>query len=332
MIEVCKQMGFPMLLLALISPIATSSPVDPLPSAVAQTSSAEETLQSSGNWLDKSHAQVADSGDALANWLDNFFGTRDSDIDNAYSLVRMAAIYDADELEDNGLKYKIRGKLRLPNLKKRFYIIFTGNDEDEDDELLSQPDDYEDHNQAGLQYQLKEKGHSRINIFGTVNSNFKYKAGARYRYEISPTDNSQTRFSQELAYQQRDHLISTTRLDLSYNVRADRLLRWASRVRYGQKTDGVEWNTQLGWQQRVAATKAISYFVGMNGNTDPSKTIESYGPGVRYRQNVFRKYLFVDVGTAYGWRKSSDDTKREGAWSFEVQFQIFFENERQKKM
>ena len=46
-----------------------------------------------------------------------------------------------------------------------------------------------------------------------------------------------------------------TRLDFSYNVRAERLLCWASRVRYGLKSDGVEWNTQLGRQQRIAATK-----------------------------------------------------------------------------
>jgi hypothetical protein len=332
MVKVFKQTQLPALILILLLPIAVSSVAEPPPTTEVQASSPDNVPQPSGNWLDRSHATVADSGDALANWLDNFFGTRDSDIDSARSLVRMSAIYEADELESDGFKYKIRGKLRLPNLKKRFYIIFTGNDEDEDEELLDPPEDDEDENQVGLQYQLKENGPSRINFFGTVNSGFKYKVGGRYRYEISPTDNFQTRFSEELAYQQSDHLISTTRLDLSYNVRADRLLRWASRVRYGQKTEGVEWNTQLGWQQRIAATKAISYFVGVDGNTDQSKTIDSYGPGVRYRQNIFRKYLFVDVGTAYGWRKSADDTKREGAWSFEVQFQMFFENQRTKKI
>lgn len=332
MVKACEQTQLSMLLLLLLWPIALSSAAEPLPTTGAQTSSPADALQSSGNWLDRSHANVANTGDALANWLDNFFGTRDSDIDSARSLVRVSAIYDADELESNGFKYKIRGKLRLPSLKERFYIIFTGNDEDEDEELLDPPENDEDENQVGLQYQLKENGRSRINFFGTVNSSFKYKAGARYRYEISPTDNSQARFTEELAYQQQDHLISTTRLDLSYNVRADRLLRWASRVRYGQKTDGVEWNTQLGWQQRIAATKAISYFMGMDGNTDQSKTIDSYGPGVRYRQNIFRKYLFFDVGTAYGWRKSANDAKREGAWSFEIQLQIFFENQSSRKI
>ena len=332
MVKAFKQAQITVLFLILLLSIAVSSVAAPPPTTEVQTSSLDDVLQSSNNWLDRSHATVADSGDALANWLDNFFGTRDADIDSARSLIRAAAIYEADELESDGFKYKIRGKLRLPNLKERFYIIFTGNDEDEDEELLDPSDDDEDENQVGLQYQLKENGPSRINFFGTVNSSFKYKAGGRYRYEISPTDNFQTRFSEELAYQQSDHLISTTRLDLSYNVRADRLLRWASRVRYGQKTEGVEWNTQLGWQQRIAATKAISYFVGMDGNTDQSKTIESYGPGVRYRQNIFRKYLFVDVGTAYGWRKSANDAKREGAWSFEIQLQIFFENQSSRKI
>ena len=59
----------------------------------------------------------------------------------------------------------------------------------------------------------------------------------------------------------------------------------------------------------MAETKAVSYFLSINDYTDTRKIVASYGSGVRYRQNIFRKYLFVDVGTAYGWRRGTDETK-----------------------
>lgn len=282
------------------------------------------------NWLDKSHSYVSDNGDALAEWLDSFFGTRQSDIESAHSLLRVALIYEADEDKDDEVKVKVRGKIQLPRLSKRFSLIFTGEDDDDNDPIADTVDENTD-NQVGLQYQLKENRRSSYDAFFTVNSSIKYKTGVRYRYNYAPTEKFYTRFIQEFAYQQEDKAGSQTRLDLNYLMAENRLLRWRNRVLYGQETEGAEWRTQVSWQQRLAPTKAMTYSVGMNGITDPTRLIKSYGPGVRYRQNVFREYLFFDIVTGYGWRKTDPDSSRKGAWSFEIQLEMFFEDLKKKK-
>jgi len=282
------------------------------------------------NWLDKSQRYVSESGDSLATWMDSFFGETDSDIESASSILRLAAIYDFDEVKDDELDAKIQGKLQLPALSRRFSLVFSDEDGDVNDPL-DEPQDGESNSQVALVYLLKDKDRHRVDLFGGVRSGLKSRAGVRYRYQYSPTRKYYHRFTEQLAYDQDDHTITVTRLDFSYLLDSNAILRLKNRVRYGEETDGAEWKSQLSRQSRISDTKAITYFVVINGITDPDKLIKSYGPGIRYRQNIFRDYLFLDLVPAYGWRKTSADVNREGAWSFEIQLEMFFQKKNKKK-
>ena len=49
---------------------------------------------------------------------------------------------------------------------------------------------------------------------------------------------------------------------------------------------------------------------------------------------VFRDYLFLDLEPSYGWRKDLRDDDgldkdREGAWSFAVRLEIFFQQQKE---
>ncbi len=277
------------------------------------------------NWLDTSHDYVSDQADELAQWLDSFFGQRVADIESASSILRLTSSYNIDEIEDDEFKLRGRGKLQLPALSDRLSLIFSGSEGDESDRIQTAGDESDD-GQVALQYSVQKKPRHELDLFGGVRAGLKARVGIRYRYQYTPSANYFHRFRQELAYDQSDRAISTTRLDLSYKLDHNSLWRWANRVRYGEETDGVEWRSSVGWQERLSPNKAVTYFVGVNGITDPDKLIKSYGPGIRYRQTVFRDYLFLDLVPSYSWRKKEAGYDREGAWSFDLQLEMFFEN------
>lgn len=300
-----------------------------VPSNLAIATEAETQDPPEYDWLDKSQLYVTESGDALARWLDGFFGVPVADIESASSILRLATVVDFDEHEGDDARLKARGKLQLPNLSKRFSLVFSGADGDVSDNLATSREERGD-DQVGLQYVLKERRRHRFDLFGGVRAGLKAKAGVRYRFQYAPSESFFHRFSEELAYDQDDKAISTTRLDLNYLLDDNSMTRWGNRLRYGEETDGVEWRSQLSWRERISDRRAITYFVGINGITDPNKLIKSYGPGLRYRQKVFRDYLFLDLSPAYGWRKKDADSDRQGAWSFEIQLEMFFEKQQKQ--
>jgi hypothetical protein len=278
------------------------------------------------HWLDVSHDYVSDQADELAQWLDSFFGQRVADIESARSILRLTSSYNIDEIDDDEFKLRGRGKLQLPALSERLSLVFSGSEGEDSDRIQTARDDESDDGQVALQYSVQETPRHKFDLFGGVRAGLKARAGLRYRYQYTPSASYFHRFRQQLAYDQSDRAISTTRLDLSYKLDHNSLWRWSSRVRYGEETDGVEWRSSVGWQERLAPNRAVTYFVGINGITDPDKLIKSYGPGIRYRQTVFRDYLFLDLVPSYSWRKEEAGYDREGAWSFDIQLEMFFEN------
>ena len=92
------------------------------------------------NWIDSSYGYASHSTDVLAIWLDQFFGVPRTDLESAYSSIRLG--YEVEKIESEGINssYKIRGKVHLPKLNKRLSVIFSDEEGDaeeaEDGEVL----------------------------------------------------------------------------------------------------------------------------------------------------------------------------------------------------
>ena len=83
------------------------------------------------NWVDTSHAYATNQTQALTQWMDNFFGDPNYDIEKAESLVRLEWVNDWDQEDNYNTKLRLRGKLQLPKVSKRLNLVFSGEDGDE---------------------------------------------------------------------------------------------------------------------------------------------------------------------------------------------------------
>lgn len=96
-------------------------------------------------------------------------------------------------------------------------------------------------------------------------------------------------------------------------------------MEYGEDTLGVEWYSALQWRKRLEETEALTYFVSMDGVTDPSSLVENYGLGFNYRRNIFRDFMSIDVEPAHWWRQYEHWDSRRGVWAITVRFEVRFE-------
>ncbi|MCX2982721.1 hypothetical protein EYC98_17805 [Halieaceae bacterium IMCC14734] len=281
-------------------------------------------------WVDTSVDYVADSADRLVQWMDDFYGEPYADFEAAHSSLRLRLGYQYDELEEGDIKVKVRGKVQLPKLSRRLALVLEGDEGEEFEDVGNLNDDEE--SRLGLQYNVGEKRDVRFDLIGNVNASLDLRAGGRFRYAPTFSENLFGRFTQDLGYETGDTgAFSRSRFDLYRPLDEDNLLAWRSRVDYSDDSRGLEWRSYVQWRRRLEEDTAVTFTLNADGITDPVNLVENYGLRMNYRSSIYRRYLFYEIEPAYMWRKEPDFDNRVGVWSINVRFEIHFENEREKR-
>ncbi len=277
------------------------------------------------NWVDTSHTVATNQAQALVEWMDDFFGDPNHDLEQAESLLRLEAINDWDQEDGNDFKLRLRGKVQLPRISKRVNLLFSG---EEGNELTEEERKEED--SVSLQLQVREGDRSRFDVtMGWASSSL--RPGLRYRNEANITQDTRYRFIQRFQYQDGKNFYATTNLDFNHLLNENEILRWSNRGLYGDHSDGVEWRTSLSLFQRWYADRkrpvAFRYFGSVTGVTRPDAFVKNYRLGIVWRRKVYRDFLFAEIEPAYNYRRRTLDVDREGAWSLVLKLEIALERD-----
>jgi len=288
---------------------------------------ADDPNATAETWVDSSHQYAAEKAQALTQWMDDYFGEPNYELESADSLIRVDFTTNWDQQDGNNNNVRLRGKLYLPKVSKRLNLVF--NDED-GDELDPDSDLRDGGSNVGLVYEVSDDKRSRIDL--TLGLRWdRLRPGIRYRYQGQFWDVNSYRFTQRLQWDNKDRLFATSQAELNRALGENTVLRWNNKAVYGQETDGTEWITRLSLFQRARAVEGnqrlgISYYGSVKGVTDPESYVRNYSLGVLFRRSIFRKFLFLELEPAYNYRKREPQEKRQFAWSVALRFQIALES------
>jgi len=81
-------------------------------------------------WLDQTQSIASNSANGLAMRMDRFFGVQRSDIEAAYSSLRLTTIQSWNDIDDFDTGVRLRGKVHLPRINERISLIFSEEDGD----------------------------------------------------------------------------------------------------------------------------------------------------------------------------------------------------------
>ena len=278
---------------------------------------AEEAEQE--GWIDDSYEYVTARSDALAIWLDSFFGVPTADRESADSILRLRTEVELDEADGTESKIRLRGKVNLPQLNRRLSLVFSDEDEDYQEVV---PDSTNKHNDVGVQLRLSDRRSSRAWFSLSTNSSLDLRARLRYKYIRMLGEDWRVQLGETLYWKQDDGFGLLSRVDLDYLLDVDRMVRWTNQVDDGEETAGAEWGSRLSYQVRLDSRQALSYFTAVSGSTDPDYLTHSYGFGVRYRRNVLRPWIFFEMEPSHVWRREGLEEAREPVWmlTFRLEF------------
>lgn len=284
-------------------------------------------------WVDAGHAFASERTQALAEWMDEFFGDPSYDLDRAESLVRLRWSNSFTQGWDHDTKVRLKGKVQLPKISNRLNLVFGGEegdelgfDQDPDSELTQASDDGE----AGLAYRLAENNRNRFDLTLNVNSSG-LRPGGRFRSRGPLGELFSYGFTQRLEWELDEGFFTTAKTDINHLLTDNQLARWTSRLIYGEETQGVEWQSGLSYNWRLSRApggreQVNSLFVIAVGTTDPSY-VRNYKLGVTMRRQVFRPYLYAELEPSYNFRQESQDDQRRGEWGVLLRLEISFDKD-----
>lgn len=277
----------------------------------------ETTVPEAGSfglgWLDQSQAAASNYVNSFAKTVDRFFGEPRSDLEAAYSSIRISTEYFWHQSNSSDTNLRVRGKIHLPIANERISLLFT-EDEGEGKDFYEQVDidnTSQQSTNANLQFNVFDNIKNRLDFRFGLRSSLRAKASMRYRHELPSGDTVQHRFINTFYFVDGDGFGSLSRYDLDKALTSTSLLRWSNDFRMEEGFSGARWGTQLSYSRQISEQTALSYYFNINGLTAPDYT-SAYGIGFRIRKNIGRPWLFAELEPGHAWSKLSYQDQRQG--------------------
>jgi hypothetical protein len=296
------------------------------PSLLAQENE-ENTVPEEGSfglgWLDQGQSIATNSVNNFARTVDRFFGEPRSDLEAAYSSLRITTEYLWHQNNGSDSSVRLRGKIHLPVANERLSLIFS-EDEGEGTDFYDQLDienpDQESIN-TNLQFNVFNKLRNRLDFRLGLRSSLRAKGSLRYRYELPEGNNIQHRFANTLYFIDGEGFGSLSRYEFDKALSSTSLIRWGSDIRVEENVSGAYWASQLSYSRQVSDQTALLYYTGISGITSPD-FISDYSVGFRFRKNIGRPWLFAELEPGHSWAKLSEHSSRQGNFYFFLRLEV----------
>lgn len=268
------------------------------------------------NLIDDVHGYFNEQFCTPAVWFDNFFSTERSDEElRPGSSLRWQNDFTEDEFGVSTYTTRFRGSLKLPKASKKLRLVFEGDQEDSVEDIV--PSNIEDsESQIGFLYEITQSPRANLSWKLSLSPSLTM----RYRYSFPHSEQFTTRFTQQLFYKDSAFGASAT-VDFIYSFSEDLILRQANDLGRTEDDDASKWTTGLVLFQRLNEKSALSYESSYNGTTEPEVFATNARIGVRYRRQIYRKWLFFELAPEVTWPRElfTDKRKKTNALFFRLE-------------
>jgi hypothetical protein len=257
--------------------------------------------------IDKLHGEICEGILTTAVWLDSFFADERmvKEINRSYIRVR----YDVFQEEKANITVQptINVRLALPELEKKAHIVISA----EEDELETAADTpapagitgdpigkTEDRNiTTAVQYIFKDT--EKHNFITRTGLQFSHGSpvlliAPRYRYFV-PFTTWDFRFTQEAAWKSDTKWQVDTLFDLERQLPRDLFFRSSLGGTWIEDTDGYFYSLGFSLRQPWGPKYALDYSWVNSYRTRPVYALTEILLSIRYRQDIWRHWLFFEV-------------------------------------
>ena len=254
------------------------------------------------SFLDGTHDTISSSIESLAKNMDDFFTVNNNYYESSGSYLRLKQNVIFSEGGIITYKTEASFKLRLPNTEKKFKLFF-------DTPSVKTP--YDNSTQT-----------AKETVTGVTEGNYVLgilaESGEKFGWKYKPTlgidiDNkidpfAKFRFSRESKFGKWDYKWHETPywynsigwgfdnyFELNRNISAVNLFRSSTFAGWREDTQYFDLSHVFSMFHVYSDKKAMSYFAGVYGTSEPEINTTHFLIGLTYRQNIHKDYLFMEI-------------------------------------
>lgn len=295
-------------------------------SAVAQTVENE-------SWLDQGRNAIHNSLNRWANSIDGWIDETDP---NQPASATLRLIMDNEWNRDDGYSYKprVRAKIRLPALKRKFSLVF--GDEDLDNQSRDKNQLHRNYNKPLEENQKYDKQQTRsdnsslavrwsdrikslgidtdldLGLRSETDLFVRAKASRQWQW----SDSFSSRVEQIYRFGVKSRHYIRTNIEQRFNENARRSLNNHTYYQYTHNTDQRKyWGNSTYRQHNYSGLKQLNYGFNFGGEVKHKRfNIHYYGPFINWRQPILRQWLFIQPEVNFYNDRPSKRKHRVGAF------------------
>lgn len=313
-----------------------AGPPAPGPIGPVAPSTCDKPGSDTNAWIDRVqrgvYAGVCDS----ALWFDGLFGNPRYDQDSDETFGRIGFFETYDRRDDFDTRLRLRARVALPILENRLRLTLGRGEEQE--LVEERPGNTENPLPPSFQTVADDAwllglGYSKQN---GLEDGFDFGIGVRLNFPVDPyvkatyrhnsvfSGDTMLRFRETPFWRDSRGFGATTQVALDHLASEVLLLRWNNTATVAEDTDGVEWGTSVTAYQSLRNRRAISYTALLRGETRAEVGLQNYGVETKYRQTIFRKWLFMELAASVTWPREMQDEQREINPGVGLGFEMYF--------
>lgn len=287
-------------------------------------------------WIDRMQRGVYGTVCGSASWFDGLFGNPRYEQDSDETFGRLGLLETYDRRDQLDTRVRLRARFALPNLENRFRLTLGRGDAQ--DLVEERPRNTENplppkFESVDDEAWLLGLGYSRQ---GGLENGFDFGVGVRlhtpidpyvkatYRHNLIFNSDTMIRLRETPFWRDSRGFGTTTQATLDHLLTESLLFRWNNTATIAEDTEGFEWGSNINLYQSLSRRRAISYTVLTVGETRADVELQNFGFKVEYRQNIYRKWLFMSLGAAATWPRETLLEERKFNPGVGVGFEMYF--------
>lgn len=273
----------------------------------------DESEKSFFSFLDTPQEYISSGVEGFARNIDEFFSDDKVFYESTGTYLRLRADATVNERGERTYQGDFKLKLRVPHTKKKLKFILESDPNERPDEISEQGENtpnaaVEDKEYfAGLERTLGKKDAWQfkpsigIRLSSPLETYFKLRIKRKYEFNKWSIHLHETPY-----WFDSSGWGSDSYLELNRKITEDDLFRASTFARWTNESEQFELSQTFTMYHTLSKRRAISYFAGVYGESEPTVYATHYILGLTYRQNIHKDYLFIELIPQIKYEKIND--------------------------
>lgn len=201
------------------------------------------------------------------------------------------------------LDFRFKIRVKLPALQDRVELLLSDDEEDVNQQAVkaARSEQLGSADQATVALQFKDKPDSKVAYRIGLGRGSQVYTRARYSDNLEIDERNKISYYAEANYYTDDQLGIETRISFIHTLSKNKAIEFDNTFRYRDKTEDLFWRHKVQYLFLKDAKTSYLFSAMVDGLNKPSYREEQVLVSMRYKKNVLRPWLFLEVEPYVLW-------------------------------